>query len=165
MPGRLDLGRVENIGVGIGELERIKLEVGDVLVVEGNGSIEQIGRSAVWRGEIEPCVHQNHIIKVRPAERELSDYIQLWLQSPQGRRELERLASSTSGLHTLSIGKIEEVRCPLPSSSEIAAITNKVAELIATYRDASVDRDLVASDAATLRQSILAAAFRGDLVQ
>ena len=35
------------------------------MVVEGNGSIDQIGRVAVWGGEIEPCLHQNHLIKAR----------------------------------------------------------------------------------------------------
>src|ERR1022692_1369670 len=48
------------------ELERWRLLRGDVLIIEGNGSADQIGRTALFRGEIENCVHQNHVIRIRP---------------------------------------------------------------------------------------------------
>jgi type I restriction enzyme S subunit len=31
-----------------GELEKYRLETDDLLIVEGNGSIAEIGRSALW---------------------------------------------------------------------------------------------------------------------
>jgi type I restriction enzyme, S subunit len=37
-----------------------------LLIVEGNGSRTEIGRCAMWRGEVGDCVHQNHVIRVRP---------------------------------------------------------------------------------------------------
>lgn len=66
--GRLDLGDVHQIELFDGELTRYGLAPGDLLVVERNGSPDQIGRSAIWHGEIDPCVHQNHLIRVRPSE-------------------------------------------------------------------------------------------------
>ncbi len=51
------------------ELERLRLRYGDLLIVEGNGSRSEIGRCAMWRGEVNDCVHQNHIIRVRPLKR------------------------------------------------------------------------------------------------
>src|SRR5436309_3561883 len=62
---RLVLDHVEEIDASDADLERARLKVGDLLVVEGNGSIDQIGRVALWNAAIEPCIHQNHIIKVR----------------------------------------------------------------------------------------------------
>src|SRR5579863_8682809 len=65
--GRLDLSDVHKVELFDGEIERYRLRLGDLLVVEGNGSLEQIGRAAQWGGEIEDCVHQNHLIRVRPS--------------------------------------------------------------------------------------------------
>lgn len=162
--GRLDLSRVESIGLTNGEVDRVKLQEGDLLVVEGNGSIDQIGRSAVWTGEIDPCVHQNHLIKVRPERRVFSDLIQCWLQSLAGRKELEARASSTSGLHTLSISKIEALRCPLPPLAEIPELLSRLRSLKISCSEAAASQQDAQALSDTLRQSILAAAFRGELV-
>jgi hypothetical protein len=62
---RLELDEVHNIELFAGELARLRLEQGDILIVEGNGSRTEIGRSAIWNGSIPDCVHQNHIIRVR----------------------------------------------------------------------------------------------------
>lgn len=56
--GKLDLSEVHEVELFDGELERYRLKPGDLLVVEGNGSPDQIGRAAVWDGTIPDCVHQ-----------------------------------------------------------------------------------------------------------
>jgi hypothetical protein len=66
---RLDLTEVKDIRVTVAERERATLQSGDVLVVEGHGNPEELGRSAVWGGEVAGCTHQNHLIRVR-AHRE-----------------------------------------------------------------------------------------------
>ena len=42
------------------------LSVGDVLLTEASGSASQVGRAALWKGEIENCCYQNTIIRFRP---------------------------------------------------------------------------------------------------
>ena len=86
----LRLDDVKTIGVRESELERLLLEKGDMLVVEGNGSIKQIGRVALWDGSISPCVHQNHIIKVRFSPVEIGEYALYWLLSNDGREQIVR---------------------------------------------------------------------------
>ena len=99
----LRLVDIETIGITPGELPRTLLEKGDLLVVEGNGSPDQIGRVAIWNGSITPCLHQNHLIKVRLAYPEYGSYVLHWLLSKNGRDNIRQVASSTSGLYTLSI--------------------------------------------------------------
>src|SRR4051812_16956822 len=70
------------------------------LVVEGNGSVEQIGRVAVWDGSIPGCGHQNHLIRVRARPGVPPRYLLHWLMSPYGRSILETVASSSSGSPT-----------------------------------------------------------------
>ena len=140
------------------------LEHGDLLIVEGNGSKEQIGRVAMWDSSIKLCVHQNHIIKVRLVEKKLAAWILSWLLSPQGRLHIERVASSTTGLYTLSISKVGDFPIPLPPLAEQAEIDRRVKHrLSAVDRLAEkLDRQLKRSDA--FRRSLLREAFAGRLV-
>src|SRR5690606_20794412 len=100
--GSLDLKDVHEIELFEGEIERHRLNYGDLLVVEGNGSPDQIGRAAMWRGDIEDCVHQNHLIRVTPRGTLLSEYLELVWNSPSTAVQLRSVAASTSGLYTLS---------------------------------------------------------------
>jgi type I restriction enzyme, S subunit len=128
--GRLDLERVERFELQDGELERWQLRAGDLLVVEGNGSEREIGRCALWSGEIYPCVHQNHLIRCRPLEPALGPFALLFLNSPSGMAEMRKLAITTSGLYSLSVGKIRSISLPLPPLDEQKRIVTKVATLM-----------------------------------
>jgi type I restriction enzyme, S subunit len=162
--GKLDLSEMKEIGVTDDDRRRAALEVADLLIVEGNGSIDQIGRCAIWNGEIAECVHQNHIIKVRFSEPDLSRWCLTWLLSPHGREEIERVASSTSGLHTLSISKIGALPIPVPPLAEISEILRRVLDGLTARADTLALLDAEAADSARLKQSILKAAFEGRLV-
>jgi type I restriction enzyme S subunit len=87
----LRLEQIEYIGVAEKEVEKLLVLRGDLLVVEGNGSPDQIGRVALWDGSIPDCVHQNHLIKVRLATEVAPEWALIWLLSPDGRREIERV--------------------------------------------------------------------------
>lgn len=114
----LNLEEIHAIELFDGELERYRLHRGDLLVVEGNGSASQIGRAAVWDGSIKDAVHQNHLIRVRPGCLLNERFLGLVWNSPSNRAELARIASSTSGLHTLSVGKLKKITLPLPPMDE-----------------------------------------------
>lgn len=113
------------------ELRQYRLKEGDILVVEGNGSAEEIGRCAIWDGRVPNCVYQNHLMRVRPIVTNTSDYIALYLNSPLGINEMKRLAVTSSGLYNLSVGKIRSIPVPLPPLYEQIRIVQKVDELMA----------------------------------
>jgi type I restriction enzyme S subunit len=129
--GRLDLSHVKHFELIEGDLERFRLVQGDILVVEGNGSANEIGRCAIWSGEIKDCVHQNHIIRCRPFILALTPYVLRYLNSPNGIEVMKALAVTSSGLYTLSVGKIRTVMIPLPPLAEQHRIVAKLDELLA----------------------------------
>jgi type I restriction enzyme, S subunit len=129
--GRLELVNVKKFELVAGELERFRLEPRDILVVEGNGSASEIGRCAIWNGEIENCVHQNHIIRCRPKAPEFTGYAALYLNSPDGMAEMKRLAITSAGLFSLSVGKIRKIPFPLPPLAEQHRIVAKIDSLMA----------------------------------
>ncbi len=112
--GFLDLTSVERFEVTPSELERLRLRRGDILVVEGNGSPDHIGRNAVFDLDGEEWVHQNHVIRVRLSERATHEFVSKFLNSPAGKGQMMEKARSTSGLFTLSTEKVNSLEVPLP---------------------------------------------------
>jgi len=160
---RLDLREVHQIELFPGDLERYQLRRGDLLIVEGNGSPDQVGRSALWDGSIDPCVHQNHLIRVRSRENIIPEYLNIFWNSPSNKSKIQAAASSTSGLHTLSTGKVRRVEVAVPPLKQQQLIVEEVERQLSAIDD--MDRALSVVDArsSALRRSILAAAFSGAL--
>ncbi|MGH3774866.1 MAG: restriction endonuclease subunit S [Pseudonocardiaceae bacterium] len=162
--GSLDLNEMYEIELFGGELERYSLRAGDLLVVEGNGSPAQIGRAATWHGEIENCVHQNHLIRVRPGRNLDGRFLELIWNSPATVRQLRQLASSTSGLHTLSTGKLKALKIPAPpldSQLDLVASAEEWKMRIQRLRESLLQSSMRAKQ---LRRAVLADAFAGRLV-
>jgi type I restriction enzyme S subunit len=159
----LALDDVSEIGVEENEIERALLKKGDLLVVEGNGSADQIGRVAIWDGSISPCLHQNHIIKVRFDPPEVAKYVLYWLLSKDGREQITRVASSTSGLYTLSLSKVSSLPIPLPPLDEQRRIVAEVERRLSVVREVESAVEAGLARAARLRQAILRSAFEGRL--
>ena len=141
------------------ELERWRLLSGDNLVVEGNGSADHIGRTAIFRGEIENCVHQNHLIRVRPNQELLDpEYLNLFLNSPEGRGEMLERSRTTSGLFNLSVGRIQTIKVPLPPIEEQKRIVAKVDELFALCDQLAGQLTTTAASRTQLLEAVLAQA-------
>jgi type I restriction enzyme S subunit len=162
--GTLDLTDVHQIELFDGELERLRLQPGDLLVVEGNGSPDQIGRAAMWHGEIDPCVHQNHLIRVRPSADLAPAYLELYWNSPDASRRVQAVASSTSGLHTLSTGKLKSLPVAIPPLAEQQRIVAEAERQFSFIEVAEQAVDAGLARCATLRRAVLKAAFEGRLV-
>ena len=146
------------------ELERWRLLRGDVLIIEGNGSADQIGRTALFRGEIENCVHQNHVIRIRPNnQRILPEFLNTFLNSPAGQDAVQGQSRTSSGLRSLSVGRIKFICVPVPPLAEQRRI---VAELDTLQAEVDALKRLQAETAAeldALLPSILDRAFKGEL--
>lgn len=126
--GTLDLSEVHEVELFDGEIERFRLKAGDLLVVEGNGSPDQIGRAATWKGAIPDAVHQNHLIRVRPTAAIDPKFLELLWNSPLVALQLMSVAQSSSGLYTLSTAKLKRVQLALPPLTEQHRIVEALEE-------------------------------------
>lgn len=161
--GKLKLEEIHEIELFEGELERLVLHKGDVLIVEGNGSLSEIGRCALWDGSIENAVHQNHLIRARPILIQ-SEIVETWLNSLRGIDKLTKLAATTSGLYTLSVGKISRIPVPVPPLSEQAIIVTALAASLEEQERQLWAVNLSLIQSAAQRNNLLKAAFSGQLV-
>jgi restriction endonuclease S subunit len=130
MRGTLSLSEIKTIRVTPAEAQRTKLVRGDVLVVEGHGNPNEIGRAAIWDDSIPDCIHQNHLIRARPDRGWLMpEYLETFLNSDVGRRILIQNGKTTSGLNTISTRNVKDVRIPLPPMSLQDAFAGHVQRL------------------------------------
>lgn len=158
--GYLDLREIKTIRATNNEVRRTLLQRHDLLVVEGHGNPNEIGRSALWTAEISECIHQNHLIRVRfdPANV-LPAFGCEYLNSPGGRQHLLRAGKTTTGLNTISVGNVRETPIALPPlhlQHAFAQRMHAIAKLKRAHRDGLERLD-------ELFASLQHRAFRGEL--
>jgi len=123
--GYLKLDDILTVEVPASEAASNLLAYGDVLMNEG-GDIDKLGRGCVWREEIAPCLHQNHVFAVRPHSVG-SDWLALWTSTLQAKRYFESRAKRSTNLASISGWNIKELPVPLPPVGEQLAIQNFLA--------------------------------------
>lgn len=110
--GYLDLSTVKEIEATAEEIARYALAPGDLLLTEG-GDPDKLGRGAIWEGQVEPCIHQNHVFAVRvDRSRLLPGYAAAVASSAYGKAYFLSVAKRTTGI--ASINKTQLGRFPLP---------------------------------------------------
>ncbi len=136
--GYLDLSEIKTVSVLKSEVDRYRLEQGDMLMTEG-GDFDKLGRGTVWRGQIFPCLHQNHIFRVRPSkEFILPDFLAAVTASSYGKRYFLVSSKQTTNLATINSTQLKAFPVPLPNLDEqgrmIAAITSVERQIEAEQR-------------------------------
>lgn len=128
--GYLWLDEVKTLRATPQEIERTRLVKGDLVVVEGHGNPNEIGRTALWDGSIDLCTHQNHLIRIRLDRQYLiPEYVEMYLNSAVGRRHLLSSANTTSGLNTISTGAVKENPIAVPDMGRQHAFLSRLSRL------------------------------------
>jgi type I restriction enzyme S subunit len=124
--GYLDLRELKTIVVDPRTIDRLKLREGDVLMNEG-GDFDKLGRGTVWTNPISPCIHQNHVFRVRPRNELLrSRFLAYWSQSEYGKKYF--VLSSKQSTNLASINSTQLHRFPVvePPPNEQLAIEQRL---------------------------------------
>lgn len=117
--GFLDLEDIKSVRVSRSDAARFRLRAGDLLVLEGNGNPANLGRGSLWGGEIEGCLHQNHVHVVRPSRRLLPEYLAALMRTEWARHYFTGGADQVS-IATLSQDRLGNLPLPLPDVREQA---------------------------------------------
>lgn len=114
--GYLDLREVATIEVSTADLPRYLLQPGDVLMNEG-GDFDKLGRGHVWQGEVEPCIHQNHVFAVRP-HGVSSEWLSSFASSAAAQFYFMGRSKQSTNLASISSSNLMELVVPLPREEE-----------------------------------------------
>lgn len=132
--GYVDLRDLATVTVPASEADACLLKPGDVLMTEG-GDADKLGRGCVWQGQVDPCLHQNHVFAVRARHdvRIDPEFLSLWTSGEPAKAYLESRAKQSTNLASISATNIEELPVPVPPVAEQRAIvdlvTRKTAEI------------------------------------
>ena len=120
--GHLDLADVSVIELPASVAAGVELRPGDVLMTEG-GDLDKLGRGHLWKGEIEGCLHQNHIFAVRCFRHKLMPMFLAYVTAAKyGRDYFEATGKKTTNLACTNATKVGEFPIPLPPLEEQKAI-------------------------------------------
>lgn len=115
--GYLSLDDVATIEIPREDLTRYSLQPGDVLMNEG-GDFDKLGRGSVWQGEIEPCIHQNHVFAVRPTAVS-SAWLNAFTGSLAAQFYFMGRAKQSTNLASISSSNIMELPVAIPPANEV----------------------------------------------
>ncbi len=162
-PEGLDLTDLLEMDFTPAERAIFALHVGDVLLTEASGSAAQVGRAALWRGEIDDCCYQNTVIRFRPHVT-LPEYA-LVVFRHYGASGVLAGAARGVGIQHLGASRFAELAFPLPPLSEQRRIAEVTERRLGEIREAD---ERLRSALTHLREQvreILAAAASGELVE
>jgi type I restriction enzyme S subunit len=119
--GYIDLSEVTEITMPVREAKNYLLRTGDILVTEG-GDIDKLGRGNCWYGEIEECLHQNHVFAVRVLCKVRPEFVSLITGVPYARRYFTTTANKTTNLASTNKTKLGNLPLLVPPLQEQDAI-------------------------------------------
>ena len=161
--GYLDLEQLSTIKTSEETIEQLRLIPGDVLFTEG-GDRDKLGRGWVWQGEVEECIHQNHVFRARLLLDSVIPEMVSWWGNSFGRDFFSRFGKQTTNLASINLTVLSQFPIPIPPLAEQQRIVAEVERRLSVIQqaEATVTASLVRAD--RLRQSILKQAFSGQLV-
>lgn len=161
--GFLDLSEIKTILATERDIAELKLQTGDVLFNEG-GDRDKLGRGWVWRNEVENCIHQNHVFRMRPLLSEILPELISHHGNTFGKTWFQSAGKQTTNLASINMTMLRMFPVPLGPADEQRELLSQLdtqVEQIAREENAV---ELGLKQAAAQRQNILRAAFTGQLV-
>ncbi|MDR6679012.1 restriction endonuclease subunit S [Pseudomonas oryzihabitans] len=147
------------------EIEKLSLQAGDIILIRSNGSVELVGKSAVVTQNEEGLLFAGYLIRVRlDREKVIPEYVNFWFRSPAVRQLIELTARSTSGVNNINSEEIRSLVFTRPSLEEQTEIVRRIEQLFAFADQLEARVKAAQARIDRLTQSILAKAFRGELV-
>lgn len=112
-----DLEIITTIQMPPEEAEQYKLKVGELLMTEG-GDRDKLGRGSIWQGEIQNCLHQNHVFALSTDDRLNIKYLDYLTASDVGRNYFDYTAVKTTNLASTNATTILNFKIPIPGIDE-----------------------------------------------
>ena len=102
------------------ERARYRLRRGDLLVCEGG----EVGRTAIWGGELDECFYQKAIHRVRPgSDREIPRFL-YFLMHAMAKRGVFTAGGNPNTIDHLTAVQLRHYRAPFPAANEQRAIAD-----------------------------------------
>lgn len=158
--GHFKLDEIKTISVSNNEIQKYLLQIDDLLLTEG-GDPDKLGRGSVWEGQIENCIHQNHIFRVRVKDKNKINprYLSGLVGSKYGKAYFLKSAKQTTGIASINstqLKKFPTIIPPIDLQNKYVFISEKIESIKKAYQKNLTDLE-------ELYASLSQQAFRGEL--
>lgn len=144
------------------EIAKYRLQEGDVLFNRTN-SPALVGKTALFSGERE-AIYAGYLIKVRCRSELLPAFLTYCLNAPSGRAYSWEVKTDGVSQSNINAKKLAAFRFDLPSTEEQAEIVRRIEAALSWINRITVDATSARELINHLDQSLLAKAFKGELV-
>lgn len=155
--GRFDLSDLLVMDFDDEEFERFRVVPGDLLVCEGG----EVGRAAIWRGQIEDVGYQKALHRVRPAPGVSAEYLLYAFRWFADTHAFESFITGSTINH-LPQEDIRRLPIPLPPEAEQRRIVAAIEEQFSRIDAAEESLLRAKKRLSLLRSAALTAAVDGD---
>jgi type I restriction enzyme S subunit len=163
--GGIDHSDIKYANLESAEFQQLRLLPGDILLIRSNGSVSLVGKSSIVRSTEQDFAYAGYLIRLRPDKSKvIPDYLNTVLGTYDVRLQVELTARSTSGVNNINSEEVRALRIHLPPLLEQQEIVRRVEKLFAFADQIEARLKLAQEHVDRLTQSILAKAFRGELV-
>jgi type I restriction enzyme S subunit len=155
--GELDLSGVSRAAASIDEVERHKLEPGDLLFNTRNAR-ELVGKTAIFRGP-GTYLFNNNILRLRLTDDAAPEYVNAALRSPLLRQALDVRKVGTTSVFAIYYKALKSLPLPLPPIDLQRVFSERMAAIRAEVAIMTCADDRLHALFASIQQR----AFRGEL--
>ncbi len=153
--GNLDLTEIKTISVFKRDFDKYQLKKNDILMTEG-GDPDKLGRAAIWNEEVENCIHQNHIFRVRPDFSIINSWFLCnQFGSSYGKRYFFKAAKQTTGIASINMTQLKNFPALLPPVS----VQRKFGEISQEIESQKQQAQAALTESEALFQGLLAGYF------
>lgn len=127
--GYLDLEDVAILKATKPEIERFSLRRGDILMNEG-GDRDKLGRGWVWEGQLQTCLYQNHIFRVRLYDIDYPARYILYYTNEFARDYFFSVGTQTTNLASMSKSNLAALSIPLAPREEANEVVSRLDQVV-----------------------------------
>lgn len=135
----------------------------DILIIRSNGSRDLVGKCALVPKLEREYAYASFLIRIRPSERVRAEYLVQFLNSATSRSQMFAKAKSSAGINNINSKELGAIIMKLPELWEQDEISRQASKLLLLTQQAKETAEQVIDQIDSMKKSILARAFRGEL--
>ena len=135
----------------------------DILIIRSNGSRDLVGKCALVPRLEREYAYASFLIRIKPSERVKAEFLVHFLNSSDARIQMFAKAKSSAGINNINSKELGAITLKLPDIWEQEEIIMIINKLLKEEKQAQEVAEQLIDQIDTMKKSILARAFRGEL--